>query len=175
MPTSLLCGDYFSSLRGLVSRERPLLSLRFVQSRSAVFERVLQETCLGVFGPCSSSRGATVYGDLAGGPRWSARVHGSAPWLIARSAEDADLLAMAVQSPYRLSDYGFAVHTGPLVWNRHRRQLRADESTGTLPNCLVSMLSQVGSPSTSEDRVALNFTCPWRGCSISSSSNLLFW
>ena len=133
MPTSILCGDYFSALRELVSRERPLSSLRFVGSRTAVFESVLQETCLGVFGGSPGGGEATVFGDLSGNKSWPARLSGGAPWLIARTAEDAELLATASRSPYRLSDYGFAVHTGPLVWNRHRRQLRSRSSSGTLP------------------------------------------
>lgn len=133
MPTSWLCGDYFSTLRSLLSVERPLLSLRFVESRSHVFIGVLQEMCLAVFGSASGAQPSTVYGELDSQQHWGATVGGPSPWLIARTPANAELLAAAVKSRYRLSDYGFAVHTGPLVWNRHRSQLRASEVAGTSP------------------------------------------
>jgi len=134
MPTSWLCGEYFSSLRRLVSRERPLRSLRFVESRTAVFAGVLQEMCLAVLEPPSRRRVATVYsGLLEGAKGWPAHIEGIGPWFIARSPVDAQLLQAAVRSGYRLVDYQFSVHTGPLVWNRHRSQLRSRPSQGTIP------------------------------------------
>jgi adenine-specific DNA-methyltransferase len=133
MPTSWLCGDYFSALRGLVSRERPLRSIRFIESRTAVFADVLQEMCLAVLGPPSASRTAMVYSGLRRDGGWPVGVAGTAPWLMARSLADAELLEAAAQGGYRLSDYEFSVHTGPLVWNRHRSQLRSEPSDGTVP------------------------------------------
>lgn len=134
MPTSWLCGDYFSALRGLVSRERPLCSLRFVESRTAVFVGVLQEMCLAVFGPSSTRPVVTVYSGLQEAEkRWPTHIEGIGPWLIARSPRDAELLQAAVRSGHRLADYQFSVHTGPLVWNRHRSQLRSQPSSGTAP------------------------------------------
>jgi adenine-specific DNA-methyltransferase len=35
--------------------------------------------------------------------------------------------------PYRLADYDYGVSTGPLVWNRHKDQFRADTGPGTFP------------------------------------------
>ncbi len=133
MPTSWLCGEYFSSLRELVSQERPLRSLRFVESRTTVFVGVLQEMCLAVLGPPSVRRAATVYGGLGRGRCWTASVDGTGPWFIARNPGDAELLQAAARSGYRLADYEFAVHTGPLVWNRHRGQLSSEPSVETAP------------------------------------------
>jgi adenine-specific DNA-methyltransferase len=133
MPTSWLSGDYFSAIRELVSRERPLRSLRFIESRSAVFVGVLQEMCLAVLGQRSSHREITIYGGLNGGGRWLASVDTGRPWFMARTAADAELLRAAARSKYRLSDYEFSVHTGPLVWNRHRDQLSMEPSAETTP------------------------------------------
>lgn len=133
MPTSWLCGDYFSALRELVSQQRPLRSLRFLESRSAVFVNVLQEMCLAVLGPPSSPRPAMVYRGLRRGRHWLASVDGGHPWFVARSPADAELLQAAVRSGYRLADYLFGVHTGPLVWNRHRRQLTSAPGADTTP------------------------------------------
>jgi adenine-specific DNA-methyltransferase len=35
--------------------------------------------------------------------------------------------------PHRLSDYGFSVNTGQLVWNRHKTQLRSDRGKECYP------------------------------------------
>jgi adenine-specific DNA-methyltransferase len=133
MPTSWLCGDYFSALRELVSQQRPVRSLRFIESRTAVFAGVLQEMCLAVLGEPHGLKRTTVYGGLGGGSSWVATVDGSAPWFLARNRADAELLRAATRSGYRLADYQFGVHTGPLVWNRHRSQLASRPSGGTVP------------------------------------------
>ncbi len=124
MPTSWLAGDYFAALRGEVTRTRPLRSLRFLEARTGVFDDVLQEMCLAVFDAPHQPQGTTVFdGLLSERPR---RVHagGGGPWLIARCDQDAELIRAALSHGHRLSHYGYEVHTGPLVWNRHRSQLR---------------------------------------------------
>jgi adenine-specific DNA-methyltransferase len=133
MPTSWLCGDYFSALRELVSQQRPLRSLRFLESRSTVFANVLQEMCLVVLGLPSTPRPAMIYRGLRRGSHWLASVDGGRPWFLARSPADAELLQAATRSGHRLGDYLFGVHTGPLVWNRHRRQLTTQPNAGTTP------------------------------------------
>jgi len=45
--------------------------------------------------------------------------------LIPRHRDQADLVVRLRNLPYRLSDYGYKVSTGPLVWNRHKAQLHA--------------------------------------------------
>jgi adenine-specific DNA-methyltransferase len=133
MPTSWLCGDYFSALRELVSQQRPLQSLRFLESRSAVFVNVLQEMCLAVLGAPSACQTALIYGGFNGEGHWLASVDGTRPWFMARSPADAELLQAAARASHRLIDYQFAVRTGPLVWNRHRRQLSSEPAAGTTP------------------------------------------
>ena len=46
------------------------------------------------------------------------------PWLIPRSEAQATLLRAVGPLPHRLSDWGYTVSTGPLVWNRHKDSLR---------------------------------------------------
>ncbi len=130
MPTSWLAGDYFSRLRQLLCAERPPFSARFVEERKGVFEGVLQEMCLAVFSPESGL--VRVFSD-ASGAAWRVRLDGSGPWLIPRRREDAELLQAAVASGTSLKTYGYSVHTGPLVWNRHRDQLLTKPKSGAVP------------------------------------------
>jgi adenine-specific DNA-methyltransferase len=133
MPTSWLSGDYFSALRGLVSRDRPLLRLRFVESRTGVFDEVLQEMCLAVLASPVAGQTTTVFGGLEERQGWPERVAGTVPWFMPRSSGEAELLHAAMRSQHRLADFGFTAHTGPLVWNRHRGQLSSARSKGTAP------------------------------------------
>ena len=49
-------------------------------------------------------------------------------------AIDQIALARRLRSmPHRLSDYGYTVSTGPLVWNRHKKQLTKKASECTYP------------------------------------------
>jgi len=132
MPTSWLAGDYFAALRQLVATERPPTSVRFIASRRSVFMGVLQEMCLAVFGRTQRSV-LTVFGDVDSHGGLTTRLRGAGPWFIPRRESDALLLSAASGSRYRLADYGYRVHTGPLVWNRHRDQLSASPSRGTAP------------------------------------------
>lgn len=131
MPTSWLAGDYFGALRALLCRNRPLRRLRFVGPRAGVFDGVLQEMCLAVFD--GDRDGAEVFDDLDSGEPRTVRVSGSEPWFIARKRGDVDLVAAAARHGNRLADYGYTAHTGPLVWNRHRAQLRERPGRGTAP------------------------------------------
>lgn len=132
MPTSWLAGDYFRGLRAVVDRERPLRSIRFMSSRSTVFSGVTQEMCLAAFTPGGRSASVLVYRDMADqGHGFTLRDDG--PWVLPRDEADEELLTSAVGQSRRLQDYGYDVHTGPLVWNRHRDRLRIERTSGTCP------------------------------------------
>ncbi len=133
MPTSWLAGDYFASLRFLVSGERPLHRLRFVPSRSEVFPGVLQEMCLAVFGTESIWAGARIFSGLDDEIGWQASVNGQAPWVIARKDGDAELVQAATRAGVLLKGYGYTVHTGPLVWNRAKQRLKSVSTSRTVP------------------------------------------
>ena len=132
-PTSFLSGMYFKALRGLLGREAPPLSVGFVNARKGVFADVLQETLLATYRRGDRPRAARVH-FIAARPDGSIKVTAagsfrlplppSQPWLIPRTPRHAELTRQAAAMPYRLRDYGYAVSTGPLVWNRHKGSLR---------------------------------------------------
>ncbi len=139
-PTSFLGGQYFSRLRSLLVSESPPLAIDIVDARSGVFEAVLQETCLAVFG--LSPDKTTVVHHLQVSDRavkvtraGSFRIDkdSGAPWLIPRSPEQALLVTRLTGLPTRLHDLGYKASTGPLVWNRHKDQLRGSARPGAYP------------------------------------------
>ena len=142
MPTSWLAGAYFSRLRDLVSESRPLTRIRFVEPRSNVFPDVLQEMCLAVFDRRDGRRAVKVFSSADVAQTWTARVGGPNPWPIARCSRDADLLRVALTTKSSLADYGYMVHTGPLVWNRRRDRLRVAPDSSTSPIVWADALRQ---------------------------------
>lgn len=133
-PTSWLAGDYFRNLRSTIAEFAPPVSLDLVDSRDGVFEDVLQEVVLSVFGRgqaagpfrCGSvtlmpdgSVGAADLGSV------SLPACPGSPWQAPRDADQAELVCNLAVMPARLKDWGWRVSTGPLVWNRHRDRLHA--------------------------------------------------
>jgi adenine-specific DNA-methyltransferase len=141
-PTSFLAGEYFKALRALlVSSARPV-NIDFVSVRKGIFDDALQETMLATY------RKTGVYLHLPTvhfiGPTEEDKItverggefelsKDGGPWLVPRSPEQARLIAALRAMPYRLSDYGYTVSTGPLVWNRYKDQLAAKPSKRTFP------------------------------------------
>lgn len=139
-PTSFLGGQYFSKLRAVLIEESPPLTIDIVEARAGVFEAVLQETCLAVFG--TNPDRATVVHHLRVSDRavqvtraGSFRLGeaSGAPWLLPRSPQQALLVARLASLPCRLHDLGYRASTGPLVWNRHKDQLCRLARAGTYP------------------------------------------
>ena len=141
-PTSFLAGEYFKALRGMLGREAPPVSIDFIEQRKGVFAGVQQETLLAVYqrggdagpgrvhfiSPCSNGSIKTI----DAGPFILPDEPGQ-PWLMPRTAEQGALLRQVKGLPYRLSDYGYTVSTGPLVWNRHKSSLRKRHGKGCYP------------------------------------------
>lgn len=131
-PTSFLGGEYFKNLRALLRTDAHPLNVEFISDRDGVFEEVLQETLLATYRK-SKPNGSVTVGLLGtDGHRVTARrnlgrfalpAQREEPWLLPRSPSQALLMRQASRLPYRLKDYGYAVSTGPLVWNRHKNQL----------------------------------------------------
>jgi adenine-specific DNA-methyltransferase len=131
-PTSFMAGEYFKNLRSLLGRIAPPVSIDFVTTRRGVFDDVLQETLLatyqrgGTVGPVAMSEITPDVSELL-------RVHAvgaidlpadlSSPWLLPRDRFQAPLVNRLAQMPNRLSDWGYTVSTGPLVWNRFKDQM----------------------------------------------------
>jgi adenine-specific DNA-methyltransferase len=151
-PTSFLSGEYFKELRALLAREAPPCAVEVVADRKGVFEDVLQETMLSAFrrgGRPSiasvralkgTSSGAIVATD-AGALRLPTDPR--VPWLLARHGDDAKLVKALNRKRTRLSDWGYGVSTGPLVWNRHKTQL-CDGAKGALPLIWAESVSADG-------------------------------
>ncbi len=126
-PTGFLCGEYFKNLRGLLGREAPPVALDFISERSGIFDDVLQETLLAVF-----RRGREGAMADAGAPLLLANPPED-PWIVPRSPSAVPLVTKLRSIPHRLADWGYRVSTGPLVWNRHKGQLRDQPGPTTVP------------------------------------------
>lgn len=131
-PTSFLAGEYYKNLRAVVGRDAPPATIDFVAARKGVFDDVLQETVLatyrrgGAAGPVAIHQitpldGETLLVETAAHATLPSDRSG--PWLMPRNRDQVDLCAVLTKMPYRLSDWGYSVSTGPLVWNRYKDQL----------------------------------------------------
>lgn len=141
-PTSFLSGEYFKSLRALLVEKARPLNIDFVSVRKGVFDDALQETMLATYRKTgvylrpptvhflSPNADDTVTAEPGGNFDLPA---GGGPWLVPRSQEQAQLITRLRTMPHRLRDYGYEVCTGPLVWNRHKDQLKSKPGKGTYP------------------------------------------
>lgn len=140
-PTSFLGGEYFKALRRLLAAEAPPAAIDLITARKGVFADVLQETLLATYRRAGRPIAAPVHVVTAGEQEASASPAGSfvlpengaGPWLLPRAPEQVALIARLRLMPHRLRDYGYTVSTGPLVWNRHKPQLRAERGRGAFP------------------------------------------
>lgn len=141
-PTSFLAGEYFKGLRSLLAREAPPVAIDFITARRGVFEDVLQEALLATYRKGSAANGTPVHylgvtSDMSVGITHAGRfvmpLAAEKPWLVPRVPEHQALVDRLAAMPARLSDWGYQVSTGPLVWNRFKTQLRSKPGTDTLP------------------------------------------
>jgi hypothetical protein len=142
-PTSFLGGLYFANLRRLLAREAPPAAVDFVAERSGVFDDVLQETLLVVFAREPTAGCAPVHAIRPTALDLPCDVHQTGcfpppdarggPWILPRSPGQSALLAGVRRLGHRLRDLGVRVSTGPLVWNRHKGQLRDRLGKGVYP------------------------------------------
>ncbi|MCG8116186.1 MAG: Eco57I restriction-modification methylase domain-containing protein, partial [Candidatus Thiodiazotropha endolucinida] len=140
-PTSFLGGQYFKSLRELLTAETTVKGIDFISDRNGVFDDVLQETLLTAYTKDKSNQFANISLVMPQGVN-SAKIENvgkvkipksGEPWVLPRSTADAKFIANLAKMPTRLSDLGYTVSTGQLVWNRHKKQLRSMPSKKTLP------------------------------------------
>jgi adenine-specific DNA-methyltransferase len=131
-PTSFLAGEYFKNLRALLGRDAPPATIDFVAARKGVFEDVLQETLLATYRRGAAVAPITVHEITpVSGAGLTAETTGtislpadpSQPWLLPRTPLRAALIVRLAAMTHRLADWGYAVSTGPLVWNRYKDQL----------------------------------------------------
>jgi adenine-specific DNA-methyltransferase len=131
-PTSMLSGLYYKALRGLLGNEASPLAVNFVSERDGVFADALQETILATYrrgGAGRTGKVGFIAIDAEGnttfrkGGTFALPTHQDAPWLLPRASGQMALTRRLQSMPHRLSDYGYGVSTGPLVWNRFKDQL----------------------------------------------------
>ncbi|HEY4546313.1 MAG TPA: N-6 DNA methylase [Pedomonas sp.] len=141
-PASVLGGKYYTALRQLLAAEAPPLAIDFVHARRGVFEDVLQETLLALYRKggkrdCFHVHYLNVDNErkahLTKNGKVSLPVDAGAPWLAPRDPGHVGLIKAAEGMAGRLSDWGYGVSTGPLVWNRFRSQMRARAARGLHP------------------------------------------
>jgi adenine-specific DNA-methyltransferase len=141
-PTSFLAGEYFKALRALIAREAPPAAVDFIADRKGVFEDVLQETLLATYRRNGSGEKAWVHYILVEADGSSRAVEAgdfrlptdpAKPWLLPRVPDNAPLIARLADMSGRLRDWGYKVSTGPLVWNRHKDQLRTHPGRNAYP------------------------------------------
>jgi adenine-specific DNA-methyltransferase len=141
-PTSFLAGEYFKNLRALLGREAPPATVDLIASRKGVFEDVLQETLLATYRRKKPAKPAQVFEVLPDGAgdlqitktgSFSLPSDPSEPWLLPRSRKQAVLIKRLLSMPDRLAEWGYAVSTGPLVWNRFKSQLHSKSKAGRYP------------------------------------------
>lgn len=140
-PTSFLSGEYYKRLRSLLAADAPPVAIDFVAERQGVFDDVLQETALAVYRRGGVSGDVSIAFLSAGRGRLEATPAGSfelpddreQPWVFPRRYDLRATARALEKMPHRLSDWGYRVSTGPLVWNRHKEKLRWRTSKTTVP------------------------------------------
>jgi adenine-specific DNA-methyltransferase len=142
-PTSFLGGQYFQALRSLMVSECRPVRIDFLQSRQGIFADVLQETALTVYRRVETRQRGVAVDIVTVTETSSAEIEhlgsfdvpdeNGSPWFLPRQSTQVDLLEHIAAMPARLSDLGYEVSTGPLVWNRHKTKLAAAGSKGMVP------------------------------------------
>ena len=150
-PASFLSGEYFKKLRSTLARDAAPVSIGFVEKRHGIFDDVLQETVLVVCSPRAKERTevsfiSTTSSGLTATSAGSYPLPDdrSAPWVLPRRPHLADTARQLEKAPARLRDWGYAVSTGPLVWNRHKPQMRQTKVAGSVPLIWAESVSPDG-------------------------------
>lgn len=152
-PTSFLAGEYFKNLRRLLAGSAPPVAVDFIAHRKGVFDDVLQEALLATY--CRDRRPSEVSvhflipldeSTLQVGPAGTFTLPAAPdePWLIPRSLGQVSLIDRMRAMPHRLADWGYTVSTGPLVWNRHKDQLRRTSGPTALPIVWAEAVTPAG-------------------------------
>lgn len=159
-PTSFLGGQYFKALRTLLTQEAAPVAFDFVADRNGVFDNVLQETLLTTYLKKEKITPVTVSVLVPQGLNTARIEHigkvkidvSGAPWILPRNASDADFLQSLSKMSTRLSDLGYSVSTGPLVWNRHKDQLMHKATAKSLPLVWAESVTSQGFKYSAERR-----------------------
>ena len=140
-PTSFLGGQYFTALRNLLTELTTPVLFDFVADRDGVFDDVLQETMLATFKAGEHNLPVSVSSLIPQGLNKAkteslGKVYvekGGKIWLLPRKKTDVSFLNKIKKFNIRLSDVGYSVSTGQLVWNRFKPQLRLAKKKNCYP------------------------------------------
>lgn len=140
-PASFLGGEYFKKLRCVLAAEAPPCAIDFLTSRDGVFADVLQETVLVTYRPGIRRAFPVSFTNLTETGPAVVRHAGMGtlpdapgdPWVLPRTPAHVPLISAARTFLHRLSDYGYEVSTGPLVWNRHKARLGNTRRAASVP------------------------------------------
>jgi adenine-specific DNA-methyltransferase len=152
-PTSFLSGEYFKKLRSYIRFHTSVCEIDFVTTRKGVFEDVLQETMLASYVKTTEQKEITInelsievndksIPQTIG--KYSLPSLSTSPWILPRNFDQNQLAKLMLQHRYRLSDWGYRISTGPLVWNRHKPQLSYKEGINTFPIVWAESISSFG-------------------------------
>jgi adenine-specific DNA-methyltransferase len=153
-PTSFLGGQYFQALRGILAQETPPVAIDFIAHREAVFADALQETLLAVYKKRKDpARVSVSYLSVQETGTLKVRRNGNyalpadpeKPWILPRTPGQSGLAETCRLLSHRLSDLGYAVATGPLVWNRHKEKLFPKKVEGAIPLLWAECVDPSGS------------------------------
>ena len=141
-PTSFLAGEYFKNLRILLGTEAPPQHFNFVDTRSHVFDDVLQETLLATY-RCGAKQSQVAVHELRVTDPQKLDINElgvldlpnnlSMPWILPRSTEQIATVQYLQCCKHYLIDWGYTISTGPLVWNRFKDQLYSRKAKNRLP------------------------------------------
>ncbi|HHY2940182.1 TPA: HsdM family class I SAM-dependent methyltransferase [Enterobacter roggenkampii] len=140
-PTSFLGGQYFTSLRNLLTQFTTPFFFDFISDRDGVFDDVLQETMLATFKSGQHNTKVSVSSLIPKGLNKAKTESlgkvdvesGGKIWLLPRKKTDVAFINKIKKLTMRLSDVGYKVSTGQLVWNRFKPQLRQFKKKGYYP------------------------------------------
>jgi adenine-specific DNA-methyltransferase len=153
-PTSFLAGEYFKNLRILLRRSITPVVMDFISFRKGVFEGVLQETMLTVYRHSSKLKGKVRVNQITTQQNGKLIVeplglfdlptNGESPWILPRKPEQTPYVLAMTKMSFTLKDWGYKVSTGPLVWNRHKKQLLKKQTYKSLPIIWSEAISHDG-------------------------------
>lgn len=141
VPAGWLGGLYFTALRKHLVQQAPPTRIAYVTEREGVFSSdVLQETVIATFAVGRSASTLRCDRLTVNGHADRRRIgvtslptDPTGPWLLPRDPGDNRLIAATARMPHRLTDHGWRVSTGPLVWNRVKDQITAQDAPGAVP------------------------------------------
>lgn len=156
-PTSFLSGEYFKNLRKFIRENTNPIEIAFVSNRKGIFESVLQETMLTTYkvGHSLKKQNSIKVKELLTSSNSHASTNeighfklperNNEPWILSRNADQAIIVQVMNNMDSRLSDWGYKVTTGQLVWNRFKNDLTNTFNRNCYPIIWAESITQNGS------------------------------